>query len=329
MNTVSVLILLLLLLGGIGLFLFEFRLRRPDMLVLYEDQGKIKLRKGRFYPRHFSLALPSTPFPLQLSMEASAVGNISVQVKLIGSAAPSVEHIETLIRVGGWNHDAVRHAVAEVQIFFQELIKEYVEQYEVAALSSTKLLHYLEEQAYRVSERFGLEMITLAIQALDPVDPAISDALRQQERARLLEQTERLNQQARVAEAEAKYRADEEILTREHALEMKRLALHRERLEMEEALAQQRLENELGRDRKRLEYEREELQVLSAHPELLLLTPQAARLAEASQALRNAQTVVSLAPQDLSRGQELLELFQSLLKRLLDEQHAPVENGRS
>ncbi|MEZ0395419.1 MAG: hypothetical protein ABWK53_03165 [Anaerolineales bacterium] len=306
-------------------FAFEYRLRQPDMLVLYERRGKIALRTARFYPRHFSLILRYTPYPLQLSMEATAAGNLGVRVKLVGSVSPSVERIETLLRVGGWSEQAVARAAEEALIFIQELIKEYVERFEIHALSSTQLSHHLNEQARRIAERFGLEVVMLAIQALEPLDPAISEALRQQEQARLLEQTERLNQQARLAAAEAKFRADEEIMSREHALEMKHIGLQRERLEVEDALAQQRLVNELQRNRLRLEFEKEELQALTANPELLLLTPQAARLAEASQVLKNAQTVISLTPQDLVRGQELLNLFQSVLSRALEAKNAASE----
>ena len=60
------------------------------------------------------------------------------------------------------------------------------------------------------------------------------------------------------------------------------------------------------RNRLRLAFEREELEVLKSSPELLMLTPQAARLAEASQTLKNARTIVSLTPQDLGHGSELV-----------------------
>ena len=86
-------------------------------------------------------------------------------------------------------------------------------------------------------------------------------------------------------------------------------------------LAQQRLEDDLTRNRLRLAFEREELEVLKNSPELLMLTPQAARLAEASQNLKNARTIVSLTPQDLGAGSELFGLFQNLLQKALDAKH--------
>ena len=133
-----------------------------------------------------------------------------------------------------------------------------------------------------------------------------------------MEQTERLNHQARVSAAKAKYQADEEIAAMEHSLEMKKAELKRELLEKESALAQQRLEDDLTRNRLRLAFEREELEVLKSSPELLMLTPQAARLAEASQNLKSARTVISLMPQELAHGSELLNLFQNLLQKALE-----------
>jgi hypothetical protein len=49
-----------------------------------------------------------------------------------------------------------------------------------------------------------------------------------------------------------------------------------------------------------------------------MLTPQAARLAEASQNLKNARTVISLTPQDLAHSPDLIGLFQVLLQNALD-----------
>jgi hypothetical protein len=68
----------------------------------------------------------------------------------------------------------------------------------------------------------------------------------------------------------------------------------------------------------RLAFEIEELEVLKSSPELLMLTPQAARLAEASQNLKNARTVISLSPQESTHGSELLNLFQELLQKALE-----------
>jgi len=304
--------------GGILVALLEYRIRQPDILVLQESNGRINLRKGWIYPRHFSLALQRTICPIQLTVEATAAGNLGVRVKLVGSVAPSLEHIQTLIRVGGWNRDAVAHATDEVQVLLQGLVKEYTERSGINALSSANILNYLNERSAVVKEKFGVELISLAIQSLEPTDPEIADALRQQEQARLLEQTEHLNQQARVAAAKAKYQADEEIAEMEHTLDLKKAELKKLLLEKESALTHQSLADELTRNRMRLAFEIEELEVLKSSPELLMLTPQAARLAEASQNLKNARTVISLSPQESAHGSELLNLLQELLHKALE-----------
>ena len=296
----------------------EYRIRQPDFLVFHESKGRIVLRRGLVYPRHFSLALPRTTCPIQLTVEATAAGNLGVRVKLVGSVAPALDHIQSLIRVGGWNRDAVVRATEEVQVLLQGLVKEYTEQSGINAISSANIMNYLNERSAVVKEKFGVELISLAIQSLDPTDPEIADALRQQEQARLLEQTEDLNQQARIAAAKAKFEADKKITEMEHALDMNKADLKKLLLEKESALTHQSLEDELARNRMRLAFEIEELEVLKNSPELLMLTPQAARLAEASQNLKNARTVISLSPQDPAHGSELLNLFQDLLQKALE-----------
>jgi hypothetical protein len=315
--------IILAILGGLvilcaALALFEYRISQPDILVLQESQGRITVRKGRFYPRHFCLPLKRTTHPIQMVVEATAAGNLGVRVKLVGSVAPSLEHIQSLILVGGWDREALGRAAEESQVLLQGLVKEYTERYEVHALSSTDILAYLNQQSTFIKEKFGVELISLAVQSLEPTDPEIADALRQQETARLLEQTERLNNQARSAAAKAKFQADEEIAEMEHTLELKKIGLKKVLLDEESSLASQNLESELARNRMRLALEKEELEILKSNPELLMLTPQAARLAEASQNLKNARTVISISPQELVQGTEVLSLFQNLLQKILE-----------
>lgn len=301
----------------IALALFEYRIRQPDVLVLFESEGEIRVRKSFLYPRHFSLALKRTAYPLQLSMESTAAGNLVMNIKLVGSVAPSLDNLSALIRSGGWENEAVANAAEEAQVVLQGLIQGYTEKQEVQNLSSNDILNHLNQQTTLIREKIGLEIISLGVLSLEPADPDITFALRQQEQARLLEQTEKLNHQARAAAARAKYETDEEIAAMEHALELKKAQLDLTLIEEEASLAQQRLEHELARSRMRLAFEKEEVEILKASPELLMLTPQAARLAEASQNLKNARTVISLTPQDLANGPELLDLFQSFLESAL------------
>ena len=53
------------------LILFEYRVRKPDVLLLYESNGRIKFRQGLLYPRHFSLPVNRTTNPIQLTTEAT------------------------------------------------------------------------------------------------------------------------------------------------------------------------------------------------------------------------------------------------------------------
>jgi hypothetical protein len=190
----------------------EYRIRQPDVLVLYEANGKIGLRKGLIYQRHFSLSLKRTTYPIQLKVEAAAVGNLGVNIKLVGSVAPALDHVQALIRVGGWNSEAVARAAEETGIRLEGLVKEYTEKSEIRALSSSGLVAYLNEHSAQFKEQFGVELISLAVHSMDAADSEIADALRQQEQARLMEETEKLNNQARVSAAKAKYQADEEIV---------------------------------------------------------------------------------------------------------------------
>ena len=308
----------ILLVGGLLVALFEYRIRQPDVIVLYESKAQIGIRHGLLYPRHFSLPLKRTTCPLQLTVEAAAVGNLIVRIKLVGSAAPSVAHIQSLIRVGGWDSDAVARSVDQVKFLLQGLVKEFTERSDIHAITSPAILKHLNGQIRLIEEQFGVELIALAVQSLDPMDPKIAEALSQQEEARLLEQTEQLNHQARVVAAKARYQADEEIAEMEHILELKRSELKKVQFEHDAELARQRIEDELARSRLRLAFEKEELDVLRRNPELLMLTPQAARLAEASQSLKNARTIISFTPQELANGSALFNLFRNLLQKELE-----------
>ncbi|MFN8380049.1 MAG: hypothetical protein U0452_15400 [Anaerolineae bacterium] len=312
-------------LGGVLLVLlivvlFEYRIRRPDVIVLREAKGQFGVRKGLLYPRHFSLALKRTTAPLALTVEAATLGNLAVRIKLVGSAAPSADHIQSLIRVGGWDTETVARAVDQVRILLQALVKEFTERNEIHSITSPAIQASLDQHLPEIRERFGIELISLAIQSLEPMDPKIADALRQQEAARLLEQTEQVNQEARVRAARAKFQADREIAEMEHELELKKAELKKAQFESDSELAKQRIEDELARSRMRLAFENEELEVLRRSPELLMLTPQAARLAEASQSLKNARTVISLSPQDLASGSALFTMFRNWLQKEADVQ---------
>jgi hypothetical protein len=297
---------------------YEYRLRKPDQLVLYETDGTIRLRGRVFYPRHFSLALPGTTHQMELKIDGVARGSVQIRTTLAVTVAPSRDNLASLVRVGGWKRDAVVKAAKVFETAIQGIVKEFTERYLIEEVSSEKLGEHLSANVNVRAPRFGLELVSLTVQSVDAVDPEIAEAMRRRESARILEQTELLNQKARVAAARAKLDADAQIALSEHELELKKYDLRRAELEQESVLAEKRTEDELKRSRMKLAFESEELALLKSSPELLLLSPQAARLAEASQNLRNARTIVSLGPSDTERGSRLASMFQRFLDLVLE-----------
>jgi hypothetical protein len=250
-------------------------------------------------------------------VEAIARGNLDVRAVLAASVAAAPDHLDALVRMGGWRKDAVERAAKELEGQLQSQVKEYTEQFTVEALSSQKLLEYLQQQLPASKERLGIEVVSLVLLSYGPGETRIVEALQQQEHARILERTETLQQQARIAAAKTKLKADEEIAMLEHALELKKYEMKKNQVAQESALADLRVDDDIRRHRKQLLLDKEEFEMLKSNPELLMLTPQAARLAEASQGLRNARTIVSLSPQDLAQGSDLLGMFQRLLQNAL------------
>lgn len=303
----------------VGLALaYEYRFRKPDTFILYETKSGLGVRTGRFYPRHYSLPIRRTTHSIQLTVDATAKGNLDIRVKLGVTVAPSPEHLTALVRAGGWNTDAVAKAAQDLEALLLGSVKEYTDLHKIEELSSENIRGHLSQKVPAAKASLGLEVISLTILSFEPLNPQISEALKQQEHARILEQTEVLNQKARIAGARAKLKADEEIAFLENEIELKKYDLKKSQLERETVLADIRMNDELKRNRKKLEFDKEELEMLKSSPELLMLTPQAARLAEASQTLKNARTIVSLSPQDIAQGSEVLGLFQKLLLSALD-----------
>jgi hypothetical protein len=297
---------------------FEYRVRRPDQIVVYESRGGVGVRTGRLYPRHFSTPITATTHSFAQTVDASARGSLDIRVKLAVTVGASMENLALLVRAGGWSADAVARAAKELEILLLGAIKEHTEVREIEELTSESIRAHLLERAREGKKTLGLELVGLTITSFEPANPQIAEAIRQREMARILEQTETLNQQARIAATRARLRADEEIASMENGLELRKYDLQREQLAKETALAGSRAEHELRMKRLHLDFEKEELRLLKESPELLLLTPQAARLAEASQSLKNARTVVSLAPGDAAQGNELLGMLHTFVQGALD-----------
>ncbi len=293
---------------------YEYRIRRPDRLILYESRGVVKSRKARYYPRHFSLSIPAYVHSSVMEIDVEVQGKLGALVRMDVSVAASPNHIQQLIRAGGWQEDAVNQALQEFKLMLQSMIRRYSEKYEMEELTTEKLSGYLQQQVGSTVEQLGLEIISINIQSIEPADEEIAEAMRKRESARILEATEKINQQARVSAARARVEADEQIALSEHQLELRQLELQQTEEDKEASLAQQRTEDELDRRRMQLEVDREEIDLLRKNPELLVLNPQVTRLAEASQQLKNARTVVSLSGGNFSEDSPIVRMLQKLMQ---------------
>ena len=306
--------------------MYEFRLKKPDQIVLSEKAGMIVQRKSKYYPRHFSITIPRKSHSVQLNFETSTKGRLDIVVKLIVTAVASLENLSLLIQVGGWEKNTIANAAKEVEIVLLGLIREFTEKFDIEELSGEKLSEYLKSRTKEIPGTFGIEIISISIQSIDPIDKKIAEAMRKKETARILEQTEIENQKLRVAAAQSKVQADEQIVFSEHELELKKLALRKKEEEKEAELAQLRVEAEMKRKKIQLSLDKEEISMLKNNPELLLLTPQVAKLAEASQSLKNARTVVSLSPNETDQGFNLIGTIHTIFQNILDNSVKKLNN---
>ncbi len=298
------------------IFLLEYRLRRPDEIILTDKAGKIRIRKGRYYPKHFSLAVPATIHSLRLEFESEAKGKLPVKVSIVLSTAANTERLTELVRSGGWNKNMVQKASEECAILLQSLTKAFCESREIDELSGEALYRYLQKELEKEGPKFGLNILQINVQNIEPADSEIAEAMQRQEAARIREKTEQINQEARLNATKKRLETDEKIKQLEHQLALKELNLKKEEQEKEAQLAKLQVEQELERRRLQFESEQQELKVFEHHPELLLLSPQLARLAEASQQLRNARTVVSLSAADQQKAGSLIEALEQILQNV-------------
>jgi hypothetical protein len=257
---------------------------------------------------------------MSFKFTSEAKGKLPVTINLTTTIAASPEHLSELIRVGGWEKNAVSKAGKEMEILLQSYIAEFCEKYEIEDLSAEGLTKHLQTQLNNAVASLGVDLIALSVQAIEPVDEEIAEAMQQREASRIMEQTEQERQRARVAATKAKIEADEKIAQAEHELEIKKYKLKEAQLGRENDLAGQKIKEELKRRELQLNFDKQEVELLSKNPELLVLSPQLTRLAEASQNLKNAKTVVSLSPQQVSQGSQIIDTLQEFLQGMTKSQ---------
>ncbi len=298
------------------ILLYEFKIKTPNEIVIFEKDGKVKQRTSIFYPRHFSTVIQNDVHSASVEIDSYAKGMIGVFSKISFTAAADFQNLNSLIRIGGTNKNAVSTASKEINLMLQSLVNGFTSKYEIEEISSEKLYQHLQNEIEKTKENFGLEIISLSVQSIEPKDKNISDALKQKEAARILEQTEIANQNARIAAAELKLKADEKISILEHELDLKKFELKKVKEEKESELEFKRVEDELKRKEMELKIERQEIEMIKNNPEILLLSPQIARLAEAGQNLKNAKTVVSFSPNELESGSVWISALQKLINKV-------------
>ena len=310
--TIGIIILVIMI-----LLVSEYRIKKPGQIILFESKGLVKYRKSNFYPKHFSLIIPNTTYTLSSIVEPEAKGKIALVVKFTVTVTPSMNNISRLIRLGGWGKDVLIDAAKELDVILQGKIKEFTENFDIEGLKTESITKYLNEKLIDANTQLGLEILSLTIQSVEPADKKIADAIRQKEASRILEETEKNNQQVRIQTAQLKLKADEEILNYEHNLEMNKFHLKEIEQDKEAELSLKKLNEQVKRDKIKLDIEKEEMSIFKNNPELLLLTPQVARLAEASQNLKNAKTVVSLG--DIENGSQLVDMLKNFLSSFVNQ----------
>jgi hypothetical protein len=309
-----------------ALALFELRVRKPDQLALFEKNHAIALRRGRLYPRHFTLIIASSVHSYPLEILAEARGKLKLMIKMSVSVAADPDGLNGLIRAGGWNSNAVAKAAIEINTRLNSLVQNHCFKLEIDDISPEALLADVEKDLVEVAAKAGLKVVNISVSSLEPEDTAISEAIMQRESARILERTEEVNQHTRIAVNKAKIVADETIAQQTHMLELKKLELRKVQENQEALLAQKRVEDELTAKRMRMEIEKEELKLLSAHPELLILSPQITKLADATRNLKNARTVVSLSGKELAQEKGLGDILSETIGRFAEKLNSEVDN---
>jgi hypothetical protein len=263
------------------------------------------------------MAVSATTHSVILKAEADAKGRLPLQVTLALTVAASLDDLSALVREGGWKGDMVIKATHELEILIQSYVRELSEKYEIEELTSETMSQHLHKKLGKTVEFLGLDIIALSVQSIDPVDEEISEAMQQRETSRIMEQTEEAKQAARVAATKARIVADEKIALAEHALELKKFELKKVAEEKEAVLDRVRVEEELKRREMQLDFDSREIALVKNNPELIMLSPQITRLAEASQNMPNARTVVTLSPQDLNQGSQILGMLQTFLQNMM------------
>ena len=188
---------------------------------------------------------------------------------------------------------------------------------EITKITREQINSDVKKRLQETETSLGIKVTSVTVYSAEAADKKIADAIRQREEARIQEEAEKISQAARIAQTRVQIEANERIAEAQHALTIKELKLREKQEAVTAELERKKAEQEIERRQLFLDLERQEVELLTQNPSLLLLTPQVARLAEASQQLKGAKTVVSISS-DLMES--LPQPFQNFLTWLGNQQ---------
>ncbi|MDZ7260727.1 MAG: hypothetical protein ONB05_01215 [candidate division KSB1 bacterium] len=303
-----------ILLLGVGFSFWFFGRKHPDELILIERKGKVAIWKRAIYPKRLCLSLPNTIRSVTTEVKTQARGKMDAIVKLSVTFYADPEHVDNLIRIGGWSSEALVNAGKELAGTLQGIVGEIIEQIDITEMTREFIARNVKARLDDMAGNLGLQIPAVTVISAEAVDPRIAEAIKMREEARIQEDTEKAVQASRIAQAKMKAVADQKIAEAEHETLMKNFSLRKIQEAEAAALAKATVEQQAERRRVELEVEKAEIEMLAKNPSLLLLAPQLTRLAEASQQLKNAETVITISADLLNKLPQPLQQIFGLLK---------------
>lgn len=295
----------------------EIRVRKPFEILIVEKKGKILASRTFFYIKSRTLPLKLSEFAFEFNLQAYARNKIPIRAHFAGALEVDEKNIENLIKAGGWNKNAIVAAAEKLLNVAKSNALCQIENTPVNNLRSDILASYLRDKVY--TEFFGLKWVYVACLDYEIEDEKINEILRKEEISTLSEKSEEAVEKSKLSIEKIKHQIEQEIIKIKEDALVKKQELKKLETSLDQELKKAQAEFEARVQKLKLEIEKEELQLLKQNPELLLLSPQAARLLEASQSLKNARTVVNLSQGEIAKGVDvsgaLNELIYSILKK--------------
>jgi hypothetical protein len=310
-------ILLVLFVIAIIAIIVQIKIREPHQIIVKEKNGKFEASLQKLYLKCRSLPLSCEENFFESEFKATSSGNIEIKIKLNGSASIDFEKLDNLIKKGGWNEKALQNATEKFMSMAIGYLKSRIEKLEIEEINLEKI-DYLIFNAKKESAEFGISIKNFSATNLEILDEKAKEAIRAKESARLNKKNEEYLQNLKYDIEKKKCELELKLLEEKKNLSSQKKVLNEIEAENENHIKKLQAEFEKEIQQIKLEVEKQELELLKKHPELLLFSPQAARLIEASQSLKNARTIVNLsgeAAKGVDISEALTDLISSLIKK--------------